>query len=306
MFAERSFKIRIGPPSAAAHRLMYSTEIQERNLWRVPLGTSGGPPLPQRVRAASGSNSGARISPDGSLIVFESMRTGSTEIWVANIDGTKPRPLTSFGGPVTGSPAWSPDGRRIAFDSRAEGRPHIYVVPAEGGRSERITEALAENYLPSWSHDGRWIYFCSSRSGTVEVWRQPDPRGAAEQLTRQGGWAPAESPDGAALYYQRRAPAGWSLRRLTLETGADVEVLPAITERAFELARDGIYYVPVPGPDGRFTIQFYDLRTGVSRLVTPILRPMTRRLALTPDGSFLLYSQLDRWGQDLMLVENFH
>ncbi|HEY2012515.1 MAG TPA: protein kinase, partial [Bryobacteraceae bacterium] len=218
-FAERSFRIRIGPPSGAAHRLMYSREIQERNLWRVPLGIPAGASRPQRLGVPGKSNSGARISPDGSRIVFESMRTGSTEIWVANIDATKSRQLTDFGGPVTGSPSWSPDGRRIAFDSRAEGRPHIYVIPAEGGRPKRITEALAENYLPSWSHDGRWIYFCSSRSGSVEVWRQPESGGTAEQLTHLGGWAPAESPDGTALYYQRLLPAGWSLRRLTWETG---------------------------------------------------------------------------------------
>jgi hypothetical protein len=69
---------------------------------------------------------------------------------------------------------------------------------------------------------------------------------------------------------------------------------------------DGIYYVPVQSQAGRSTIQFFDLRTGVSRLVTPIGKPMTRSLALAADGSFLLYSQLDRWGLDLMLVENFH
>jgi Tol biopolymer transport system component len=305
MYAARSFRIRVGPPSGAAHRLMYSTETQERNLWRVPLAMTGASPVPQRMGAPSENNSGAQISPDGSRIVFESMRTGSTEIWIANIDGTNQRALTSFGGPVTGSPAWSPDGRRIAFDSRAEGRPDIYVMPAEGGPPKRVTETLAEHFLPSWSRDGRWLYYCSSRSGTVEVWRGPDGGGAAEQLTRGGGWAPVESVDGAALYYQRRTPAGWSLRRLTFRTGEDGEVLPLLVERAFEPAHDGIYYVPVPTTDRRFTIQFHDLRTGVSRPVTPILRPMTRRLSLAADGSSLLYSQLDRWGQDLMLVENF-
>ena len=95
------------------------------------------------------------------------------------------------------------------------------------------------------------------------------------------------------------------MRRMALSMGADVEILTAVTERGFGLARDGIYYIPAQAPDGRFTIQFHDLRTGVSRLVTPILKPMTRCLALAPDGSFLLYSQLDRWGLDLMLVENF-
>ncbi len=306
-YAAVSFRIRIGPPSAAAHRLVYANETQDRSVWRVSVRTSGGSSLPQRTGDATERNSGAQISPDGSRMVFESVRTGSTEIWVGKIDGSRPRQLTNFGGPVTGSPCWSPDGRQIVFDSRAEGRPHIYVIPAEGGHYERVTEALDENYLPNWSHDGRWIYFCSSRSGVIEVWRKPAAGGPAEQLTRQSGWAPVESPDGAALYYQRRRMlAGWSLRRLIFATGADDEILPAVTERAFEVARDGIYYVPEQPQDGRYFIQFLDMGTGISRFVTPILKPMTRRLALSPDGSYLYYSQLDRWGLDLMLVENFH
>jgi hypothetical protein len=84
---------------------------------------------------------------------------------------------------------------------------------------------------------------------------------------------------------------------LTFATGADVEKLPAVIERAFGLTPDGIYYIPGPAEDGRFTIQLLDLRTGVSRLVSPIQKPMTRGLALAPDGSFLLYSQLDRWAR---------
>jgi dipeptidyl aminopeptidase/acylaminoacyl peptidase len=214
--------------------------------------------------------------------------------------------LTNFGGPGTGSPAWSPDGRRVAFDSRVEGRPHIYVIPATGGRPERVTDVLADNYLPEWSKDGRWIYYCSTRSGIVEVWRQPVAGGAAQQLTHDGGWAPAESPDGSSLFYQRRVPAGWSLRQLNLATGLDREILPAMVERAFGIARDGVYYIPIQGADGRFTIQFRSFESEVSRPVATIAKPMARSLSLAPDGSFLLYSQLDRWGQNLVLVENFH
>jgi eukaryotic-like serine/threonine-protein kinase len=305
MFAGLSSSITIGRLSTTAHRLMYSSEVLETNLWRVPLGTAGAAPALQRIGAPTEQNSGARISPDGSSIVFESMRTGSTEIWAGNVDGSNPRQLTHFGGPVTGSPAWSPDGKRIAFDSRAEGRPHIYVVAATGGSPERITDVLAENYIPSWSRDGQWIYFSSSRSGPVEVWRQPAAGGPAEQITHGGGRAAIESPDGAVLYYERMLAGGRSLRRLILATAEDVEVLPPITDRAFAVARDGIYYAPLPGPDGSFSIRFLDLRTGVSRLVTPIQKPMTRGLSISPDGSFLLYSQFDRWGHDLMLVENF-
>ena len=303
-FARPSSRIRISPPSTATRRLMYSSEIRERNLWRVPLRAGNGPR--QRLGTPEEANTEARVSPDGSRMVLESMRTGSSEIWVANIDGSQPRQLTNFGGPVTSSPAWSPDGRRIAFDSRVEGRPNVYVIPAGGGHAERFTTESTESYFPTWSQDGRWIYFCSPRSGLVEVWRQPTTGGSPEQMTHGGGWIPAESPDGASLYYQKRLPAGWSLRRLDLKSGDDTEILTTIVERAFDIAKDGIYYVPEAAADGRFTLQFLDLKTGRSRLVCPLQRPVTVRLGLSPDGSFLLYSQLDSWGQDLMLVENFH
>ena len=305
-YVGRGFGVHLAPPSAAAHRLMYSMDIQQRSIWLKPLGSAGETLQPKRVGTASVTNSDAHISPDGSRIVYQSTQTGSTEIWVSNIEGTHALQLTNFGGPGTGSPAWSPDGRRIAFDSRMEGRPHIYVMPAMGGHPERVTDVLADNYLPEWSKDGRWIYYCSTRSGVVEVWRQPVAGGTAQQLTHDGGWAPAESPDGGSLFYQRRVPAGWSLRRLNLATGVDREILPAIVERAFGIARDGVYYIPIPAAGGGFTIQFHSFESRVSRLIATIPKPMSRSLSLAPDGSFLLYSQLDRWGQDLVLVENFH
>ena len=109
---------------------MYSTEIQERSIRLLPLGVSGGMPEAKPIATGSSNNSGGRLSPDGLRIVYDSIQSGSTEIWVSNLDGTHALQLTNFGGPGTGSATWSPDGRRIAFDSRIEGRPHIYLMPA--------------------------------------------------------------------------------------------------------------------------------------------------------------------------------
>jgi TolB protein len=58
------------------------------------------------------SNSGAndqypQWSPDGSKIIFESVRDGNTEIYVMNADGSNPVNLTQDPS-VDTSPAWSP------------------------------------------------------------------------------------------------------------------------------------------------------------------------------------------------------
>jgi len=70
--------------------------------------------------------------PDGKRIVFASDRSGETEIWVANADGSDALQLTSFRALETGTPHWSPDGRWIAFDSRPRGRSGVFVIGALG------------------------------------------------------------------------------------------------------------------------------------------------------------------------------
>jgi Tol biopolymer transport system component len=123
IYATRSSRIRLAAPSIAAHRLIYSTEVQDRNIWITPLGITSGIAQARRIVTASQNNSDARISPDGSRIVYQSSQFGATEIWASNLDGTHTVQLTNFGMAGTGSAVWAPDGRRIAFDSRVEGRP---------------------------------------------------------------------------------------------------------------------------------------------------------------------------------------
>ena len=55
-------------------------------------------------------------SPDGSRIAFVSDRSGTEEIWSADVDGSNVVRHTHFSGPLPSSPSWSPDGRSLVFD----------------------------------------------------------------------------------------------------------------------------------------------------------------------------------------------
>ena len=90
-------------------------------------------------------------SPDGSKIAFDSHRSGSTNIWVINLDGTGLTQLTQKGGVL---PAWSPDGKWIAFNREAQ----IWVVSSDGGE-EICLRTKADAGQPSWSPDGKKIVF---------------------------------------------------------------------------------------------------------------------------------------------------
>jgi Tol biopolymer transport system component len=214
--------------------------------------------------------------------------------------------LTEIGN-SSGSPRWSYDGQQIAFDSVAGGSYQIFVVASHGGQARQLTSDKT-NIRPSWSHDGKWIYFASSRTGRYEVWKMPAGGGTAVQLSRNGGSNQVESEDGAAIYYTSiYYTSGFSLMKAAVDGGGEIKLAESIDD--FALAGDGIYYHAAP-PDNN--LLFFSFANRTSRKIANLsvgrkIGQDSMGLSVSPDGKWLLYTQVDRpAGSDLMLVENFH
>jgi hypothetical protein len=70
---------------------------------------------------------------------------------------------------------------------------------------------------------------------------------------------------------------------------------------------DGIYFVNV-AVKSRPTIEFFSFATGRVSRIAAMEREAARwcaGFAISPDGRWLLYAQVDLSGSDIMLVENF-
>ena len=218
--------------------------------------------------------------------------------------------VTHFGGASVTTPRWSPDGGRIAFDSNVTGEFDIWVVSANGGKPHRMTTDPANDGNPSWSRDGQWIYFDSARTGEQQVWKIPADGGEAIQLTRDGGFAPFESPDGKMLYYTKALTAT-SLWKMPVEGGQATKVLDGLSSYLnLAIVGNGLYFVPQKS-EAAMSIQFLGFETGQIKFVANFEKRLrsgssTAGLAVSPDGRWILYSQVEQSGSELMLVENFH
>jgi Tol biopolymer transport system component len=145
------------------------------------------------------------LSPDGNLVAYVSDESGTDEVWIMDVRGGTPLPVTR-GQEVDGRPAWFPDGRNIAFTGQQGGRPAIYTVPKLGGPPVLLVPDAA---YPAIAPDGTRIAF--SRRDASEYLRIAVAPLAdlsrARILTHENGGIfrqvnPAWSPDGTTLCYE--------------------------------------------------------------------------------------------------------
>jgi len=304
-FGETSYQPTV---SRQGNRFVYQVRNMESDIWRAEV--SGGDRSRPAVKliASTRADYNALYSPDGSQITFSSNRSGNAQIWVCNGDGSNPAQLTTLG-THSGTSRWFPDGRRIVFDSLKDGQFGIYVIDIDTRVPLRLTNGPGDDITPSVSHDGKWIYFTSTRTGKWEVWRLPVEGGDAVQVTHQGGCRPLESPDGKVIYYQKKIDDS-DVWKIPVAGGEETRVLGPVGQTQFAVVADGIYFIE-PGPPGYATwiqgnsLKFFSFAKGAAEKVLDIKYWPQAGLSISPDGRYVLFSQMDPFVQDLMLVENF-
>ena len=171
---------------------------------------SSTPTITQPVRpTASLTPTTTPMGGGNGQIAFASDRSGTTQVWVMNLDGSEPRQVTDI---LEGAcqPAWSPDGLRLVFISPCERNQESYpgaglfVINDDGTELMPLPTVPGGDYDPSWSPDGKSIVFTSLRnSGRPRLYKLNLEDASVERLSEQYSrdMQPAWSPDGSKIAY---------------------------------------------------------------------------------------------------------
>jgi len=242
-----------------------------------------------------------RPGPFLSRIAFVSDRTGSSELWMMDWDGSNQTRLTKHQS-LALAPAWSPDGKQLAFSSFLRGNPALYLLTPSEGYLKLLWDKGGVNSSPAWSPDGRHIAFASAIDGNVDIWIIPASGGTARRLTTaraidtQPSWAPngrqlvfTSARSGTPQLYLMDAD-GTNVRRLSFEGNFH-------DEGSFSV--DGTRVISTTRVNGRFQLAAIDVISGRQ---TVIPGPgNNENPAFSPDASMIAFES-DRSGTTQIYV----
>jgi Tol biopolymer transport system component/DNA-binding winged helix-turn-helix (wHTH) protein len=291
------------PASARrGNRLAYVRNREAIDIWRVDLAAAVPEQSATRFIFSTRVQMLPQYSPDGRYIAFQSNRSGSTEIWVVAADGSNPVRVSSFNGPLTGAPTWCSDSKRLAFDSRAPGISALYIADIEQRLPRRVDASIENLALPAWAAD------CTSllaSDGNQQSYLISLASGTAQRFTAHPSYY--SSINGDRVVFNVKAVGGVTLWQKQLGGTAEkpLDGMPLLSySDSWTATGNGIYFTQVS--DDPRLVRFYDFATRQVRAVVRLAKSPAAfgglGLSVSPDGRYLLYTQVAEHESDIVLL----
>jgi Tol biopolymer transport system component/DNA-binding winged helix-turn-helix (wHTH) protein len=181
--------LTVSPDGNYIYPVVWEGNTGAVTLYRVPM--LGGPAVKLPVEP----DSPISFSPNGNQFAFLDASRGTTQLMVANTDGTSTRQLASRQQPeyfdaIRNGPAWSPDGKVIvvALNKPDEAGQHEVVLainPEDGSESTITSPRWSSVTRMKWLPDGNGLLATVNEQATMpsQVWYIPYPSGEARRLT---------------------------------------------------------------------------------------------------------------------------
>jgi Tol biopolymer transport system component len=285
--------------------------LDEPEKWARPLAQ----PLPDGAKPMRADGC---VSPSGDRVVFLSDRSGTPDLWLAEIEGKEePRVLVrgARGGefeslhPLRSSVGWSPDEKLVAVAAQKGARDALYVMEVDGGAVafEHVPDLDALE-RPDWSPVDARVVFTGMKNGQVDLYTMDVDGANLTQLT-DDLWeerGPRWSPDGRTIAFasDRADSTGMDVWLLDVETG-ELEPL--------RLAR-GDQWDPAWSPDGASVFHVSDEQGTRDLVRTSLDGGATRRLtallggadspSIARQGGRLVFTALHEGTFDLFVVDD--
>jgi len=276
------------------------------NIWVAPNGDAS-----RAVQIKSGGNNlegieGIAWTPDG-RVVYDSLASGASDIWIMNADGTGQKQLTTVDAGANFRAKVTPDGRYIVFTSFQNEQANIWRMDLDGSNPKQLTSGN-NDWGGDISPDSRWVIYTSQRSGKSYLWKVSIDGGNAAQLMNNYTNSPEISPDGKWIVcaYRKDDNSTWRYAIIPYEGGEPIKVFDLLGKKG------NLRW----SPDGRSLYYLRDAQGGVSNIwsfplddtppkqLTEFKTEQIYNFAWSPDGKQLVLAR-GTTTSDVVLIKDF-
>ena len=242
-----------------------------------------------------------RQGPFLSRIAFISDRTGESEIWVMDWNGSNQKQLTKHNS-LALAPSWSPDGKNLVFTSYLRGTPAIYLLTPREGYLKLLWDKGGVNSSANVSPNGRTVAFASSLDGNVDIYTMSIEGGEAQRLTTARGidTQPSWAPNGRQIAFTSTRSGSPQLYLMDAD-GSNVRRLSfgGLFHDESTWAYDGTRIACTTRDEGTFQIATIDAVT-TERKVIPA-PGNNESPCFSPEGSMIAFES-DRTGNPQIYI----
>ncbi len=290
--------------SSSGNRLVFEQLTADINIYRFTLPEKSAIdealiPLIESTR----SDYLPQYSPDGSMLLFVSARSGTRELWLSDTDGQNPRQLTRFNGPPLAAPLWSPDGQQVVVSALIDDYFNIQLINIEESRYRSLQSADVHQFGVEWSRNGKWIYLENEYQGSHQYQRLSVDSTELVDLSSDDITGLQESADGGLLIYSRYNGDIW---KRDLTTGIGELLVCGLLDspwQTFIAVERGLYFTR--GDRYVRQLAFFDFASREQTDIYDFPADFDKSYSISPDEKYLVFDRA-RIASDLIVVEDFH
>jgi TolB protein len=152
------------------------------------------------------------VSPSAARILFESNRTGKTQLWIISADGTGEKQLTNRDAGVSAG-QWAPDGKSIFYSVMIRDTSFLFELWPDSSPSRERARGAFPGRVPQLSPTGDLVVYdvgpwTASHLVLVDVTGRKPKQATDDSLTV---WRGVWSPNGRELAYTVSKKSGMSV-----------------------------------------------------------------------------------------------
>jgi TolB protein len=137
--------------------------------------------LIKQLTNTKGYDAEGTLSPDGTKMIFTSIRNGDLDLYIMNLKTGKTKQVTNELG-YDGGAWFSPDGKKVVWRASrpktaeevkeykdllkqgmlAPTKMEVFIADADGLNVQQVTHLGQANWAPNFTPDGKQIIFCSN------------------------------------------------------------------------------------------------------------------------------------------------